>query len=105
MIVRKRFNPNRPIKLTKKQIKELEEMEASPIVYDEDCPPLTDEELSKMRRVSDIRKEERRKKTVSIRLSSQALKKARSLGKGYTSILSRILEDALNDNETIKKYL
>ena len=52
-----------------------------------------------------MRNEERRKKTVSIRLSSQALKKARSLGKGYTSILSRILEDALNDNETIKKYL
>lgn len=105
MIVRKKLDLNKPVKLTKKQIKELEKMEASPIVYDEDCPPLTKEELSKMYRVSEIRREERRKETVSIRLSSKALKKARSLGKGYTSILSRILEDALNDNETIKKYL
>ena len=103
MIVKVKRKKNTP--LTPEQIKELEEMEVSPIVYDEDCPPITDEELSRMRRVSDMRNEERRKKTVSIRLSSKALKKARSLGKGYTSILSRILEDALNDNETIKKYL
>ncbi|MEI3175137.1 MAG: BrnA antitoxin family protein [Lachnospiraceae bacterium] len=45
------------------------------------------------------------KQTVTIRLSPQALKKARSLGKGYTSVLSRILENALNDPNTIKHYL
>ena len=45
------------------------------------------------------------KQTVAIRLSPQALTKAKSLGKGYTTILSRILEAALADNETIKHYL
>lgn len=91
--------------LTKKQIKMLEELEARPIVYDEDCPPLTEEQLKNFRRVSEINKEERNKQTVSLRLSPQAIKKAKSLGKGYTSVLSRILEAALNDNELIKKFL
>lgn len=45
------------------------------------------------------------KQTVAIRMSPQALEKARSLGKGYTSVLSRILEAALADNETLKHYL
>ena len=91
--------------LTKKQKAMLEKMRNSPIVYDEDCPELTDEELSQFRRVSEIKREERNKQTVSLRLSPQAIKKAKSLGKGYTSVLSRILEAALNDNEIIKKYL
>lgn len=91
--------------LTKKQIKMLEELEARPIVYDEDFPPLTEEQLKNFRRVSEINKEERNKQTVSLRLSPQAIKKAKSLGKGYTSVLSRILEAALNDNELIKKFL
>lgn len=42
---------------------------------------------------------------VAIRLSPQALTKAKSLGKDYTTILSRILETALADNEIIKQYL
>lgn len=91
--------------LTKKQKKMLEKMENSPIVFDEDCPPLTEEQLKNFRRVSDFNREERKKQTVSLRLSPQAIKKAKSLGKGYTSVLSRILEAALNDNEFIKKYL
>ena len=100
---KKSIDLNKP--LTKKQIKMLEEMEASPVTYDEDCPELSEEELANFRRISETRNEERRKQTVSLRLSPQAMKKAKSLGKGYTSILSRILESALNDNEIIKKHL
>ena len=92
-------------KPSEKQNKILQEMEKTPISYDEDCPELSDEELAQFRRISDIRNEERRKQTVSLRLSPQAMKKAKSLGKGYTSVLSRILEAALNDNEVIKKFL
>ena len=94
-------------KPTAKQIKMLQEMESSPVVYDYDydCPELTEEELSQFRRISDVRNDNRRKQTVSLRLSPQALKKARSLGKGYTSVLSRMLEALLSNNEMIKKYL
>ena len=76
-----------------------------PIVFDEDSPELTREELKEFRRVSDENRLERNKQTVTLRLSPQALKKARSLGKGYTSVLSRILEGALSDNDVIRHYL
>ena len=91
--------------LTKKQIKMLEKMVNRPIVYDEDCPELTEEQLKQFKEAADLKREERLKQTVSLRLSPQAMKKAKSLGKGYTSVLSRILEAALSDNEVIKKYL
>ena len=58
-----------------------------------------------MVRVSEIRRDERRKQTVTLRLSPKALRTAKSLGKGYTSVLSRILENALTDTELIKHYL
>ena len=102
-MVSKKIDVNK--KPTKAQIRMLSELEDRPIVYDEDCPQLSDEELSQFRRISDIRNEERKKQTVSLRLSPQAVRKAKSLGKGYTSVLSRILEVALSDNDLIKKCL
>lgn len=92
-------------KLTPQEIEMLEEAENAPFVPDEDCPELTDEQLRQFRRISDERQEERRKQSVTLRLSPQAVRTAKSLGKGYTSVLSRILEAALADSETIKHYL
>jgi hypothetical protein len=42
---------------------------------------------------------------VTLRISQKSLRKAKSLGKGYTAVLSRILENALNDDELIKRNL
>lgn len=93
-------------KLTENQIKELRELENAPVVPDEDCPELTDEQLAKFAAAARERNQKmQNKQMVAIRLSPQALLKAKSLGKGYTTILSRILETALADNETIKQYL
>lgn len=103
MIIKKDIDINAP--LTEAQKAMIENSIASEIVFDEDCPELTDEELSEFKRVSGLRRAQRRKQTVTVRLSPQALTKAKSLGKGYTSILSRILETALNDNDMIKKCL
>lgn len=80
----------------------LKDVEPTP---DEDSPEFSEEELKQFKRVSAERKAERNKQTVTLRLSPQALNKARSLGSGYTSVLSRILEAALSDSETIRKYL
>ena len=91
--------------LTEAQINVLRELESSAVVFDEDNPPLTPEQLNKFKRVSEINRKSRRKETVSLRLSPRALEKAKSLGKGYTSVLSRILEDILEDNNQIEKYL
>ncbi|MCD8118803.1 MAG: BrnA antitoxin family protein [Lachnospiraceae bacterium] len=92
-------------KLSEEQEKMLSDAEKRPVVSDEDCPELTEEELAQFYRVSEKRREEHKKQTVTLRLSPQALKTAKSLGKGYTSVLSRILESALRDKEVIQRYL
>ncbi|MCM1024496.1 MAG: BrnA antitoxin family protein [Prevotella sp.] len=92
--------------LTEEQLAMLREVEASPAVPDEDCPEVTEEQLAKFAVAARERRQKlQNKQTVAIRLSPQALQKAKSLGKGYTAVLSRILEAALADNETIKHYL
>ena len=90
---------------TAEEIEEIKNAREMPIVFDEDCPELTDEELARFKRIAKINKEERRKQSVTLRLSPRALKKAKSLGKGYTSVLRRILETALDDNDLLKKSL
>ncbi len=103
MIIRKEIDFKQPLTEEQKQI--LENLKTRPVEPDEDFPELTEEQLAKMKKISEIRREERKKQTVTLRLSPQALKTAKSLGKGYTSVLSRILESALTDEELIKQYL
>lgn len=98
--MRKEIDVSKP--LTKEQLNELEEAVKRPIVYDEDCPKLTEEQLRSFHRVNDYN---RKTTNISIRLLNSTLSKAKSLGKGYTSIMNRILEDVLNDNEKLKNYL
>ena len=91
--------------ITPEEIEMLKTASKVPIVFDEDSPELTEEDLKGFRRVSEENRLERNKQTVTLRLSLQALRKAKSLGKGYTSVLSRILEGALSDNDVIRHYL
>lgn len=92
--------------LTTEQLAMLKNVASSPAVPDEECPELTDEQITKLAEIARTRRQQTQtKQTVAIRLSPQALTKAKSLGKGYTTILSRILETALADNEIIKQYL
>ena len=103
MVVRKDIDINKPLSDDEKKM--LERADKMPIVYDEDSLELTPEQLTEFRRVSEMRNNERRKQTVTLRLSPSALSKAKSLGKGYTSVLARILEEALKDNDMIKRCL
>jgi len=103
MIIRREINLNAP--LTAEQHSMLEELKNRAVQPDEECPELTVEQLNHLVRVSEQRREERRKQTVTLRLSPKALRTAKSLGRGYTSVLSRILESALSDAELIKHYL
>lgn len=59
MIVRREVDFTKPIQLTQEQIKEIEALKAmddSEIVFDEDCPEQTPEELKQFKRVSDSHK-------------------------------------------------
>jgi uncharacterized protein (DUF4415 family) len=85
--------------LTNEEVQEIEALEERPIAYDEDAPELSIEQIKQFKRMDHT------KQTVSIRLSPQTMEKARALGKGYTSVLSRLLDAALNDEEMIKKCL
>ena len=49
MIVRKVLIPGAP--LTPDQIRRLDDLKNHPIVYDEDCPEMTDEQLRQFKRV------------------------------------------------------
>jgi len=91
--------------VTEEMLRELDEAAKRPPVYDPENPPLTDEQLAKMRRVHEIKQEERRKQNVTLRLTPQTVRKAKALGKGYTSILSRIVEGVMNDPELLERYL
>lgn len=87
---------------------EVEIMEAAeklPIIYDNDSPEMTPEMLAEFKSLYKDFIPERNKKTVSLRLSPSTFAKAKALGKGYTSVLSRLLDLALNDPEMVKKCL
>ena len=81
---------------------ELEAAASLPPVFDEDSPEMTAETLLEFKR---MRQSERNKQTVSLRLSPSTLKKAKMYGKGYTSFLSRLLDEAIKDESLIRKCI
>ena len=90
---------------TAEQIEEVRRAAARPVIPDDDCPEFTDEQLKQFHRVVQERMDKskkNRKQSITLRLSPKAAQKARSLGKGYTSILAGILESALEDPTYIK---
>ena len=93
MPVRKEIDVSAP--LTEERIAELEALKDRPVVPDEENPELTDEEFAKMVSIRQFKLEQQKKQIVSVRLSSRALNKAKAFGKGYTSLLSQILEKTL----------
>lgn len=88
-----------------KMLKNLRKMKEEDIVYDEDSPRLTDEQLSKFKRVNEGNQEKRKKQTIAVRLSPNTVKTYKSLGKGYTSVIGRILDYVASDANILKKFL
>lgn len=92
-------------KLTKEMKRELKEAAKAPIVYDEDCPELTEEELAEFARIAKQQRDERKKKVIALRVNNSTLEKAKKLGKGYTAILSRMIDLCIDDKELLQKCL
>ena len=101
----KKYVLNTDQKLTKEQILMVKEAAKRPVVPDDDNPELTDEQLASLHRVHELRSADRRRQNVTLRLTPQAIRKAKALGKGYSGILSRIVESILDDPSTLSKYL
>ena len=88
--------------LTEEEIQELEAAEKKEPVFDEDSPLMMKEQLMQFKRIN---RENRTKPTVSLRISPTTLKKAKQYGKGYTGLLSRLLDAAIDDEELVKKCI
>ena len=96
------LEPNQ--KPSKEQLMEVAKASKKPILIDDDSPEFTEAQLAQFKRLlaySESYKRENRKQNVTLRLSPQTIKKAKALGKGYTSILAAIIENALNNPEDI----
>ncbi len=98
-IVREGQKPN------SKQLKEIEKYKDIDPTPDEEIPELSYEDMERFRLAAIKKREERQKQVLTLRVSAETMKKAKSLGKGYTGILSRLLEMALNDPQMIEKCL
>ncbi len=88
--------------LTEEEIRELEAAEKKEPVFDDDSPLMMKEQLMQFKRIN---RESRTKPTISLRISPATLKKAKQYGKGYTGLLSRLLDEAINDEDLVRKCI
>ena len=104
-IVRKRIVIREGDTLSPKQIKMLEEMDKAPIVFDEDCPELSDAQLDKMAAIVRERKrvEELNLQTLApLHVLPETLRVARKYG---DAVMGRLLDLAAQDEAMIQKCL
>lgn len=88
--------------LTSEEVQELEAAEKKTPVFDADSPEMTAEMLLQFKRIN---REDRNKQTISLRISPKTLRIAKSYGKGYTSFLSRLLDEAIQDESLVRKCI
>ena len=88
--------------LTPEEYEELEEAEKKEPVFDEESPSMTKEQLMQFKRTNH---ESRTKQTISLRISPETLRKAKQYGKGYTGLLSRLLDEVIDNEELIRKCI
>ena len=89
-------------KPTEEQIAEIRQAALQVPVYDEDCPELTMEQMLRYREAA---RKKRERKVVSIEMSDVDYATAKSLGKGYRGILSRLLSSALKDQGLVQQAI
>ena len=88
--------------LTDEEMRELQAAESMQPTFDDDSPEMTFEQLMQFKRIN---RKNRTKPTISLRVSPETLKKAKQYGKGYTGLLSRLLDIAINDDELVRKCI
>lgn len=93
------------VSLTSKELKQLELAKKMPIIYDEDSPRLTKKMLKEFKHYSKVKHDKRIKETMSLRVSKSTKEKLIALGKGYTSIVNRLIEYALDNPRVLRKCL
>lgn len=90
---------------TAEAVEEVRKAQGMPIVYDEDSPELTDEDYARMAKAARAQRAGDQRVPVSLRVKRRTLAKAKATGKGYTGFLSRLIDNAIEDEELVKKSL
>lgn len=92
-------------KPTTAQIAEIREAAKRPIVPDEDAPELTEDQLQKFAILARKQRKHQQSKTIALHVTPDTFEKAKKLGDEYPSILSRLLDMALDNPEMIRRCL
>jgi len=88
----------KPTKEERKRIKaEIREARKAPPVYDPDCPPSSPEALKEFAHLAAERNRRKKKKSVTIRVAPDILERYKTMGSGYTGIMSDVLQYAVNN--------
>lgn len=92
-------------KPSKEAIEEVEAAAKRPIVFDDESPRFTKEQMRIMAEKARERRAEEKKPVVALRVTPSTLELARATGKGYTGFLSRLLDLAINDADMVQRAL
>jgi uncharacterized protein (DUF4415 family) len=77
--------------------KAVREARKSPPVYDPDCPPSSPEALKEFAHLAAERNRRKKKKSITIRVSPDVLESYKTMGSGYTGVMSDVLSYAVNN--------
>ena len=77
--------------------KAVREARKAPPVYDPDCPPSSPEALKEFAQLAAERNRRKKKQSITIRVSPDILESYKTMGRGYTGIMSDVLSYAVNN--------
>ena len=83
-------------------VREVEEAYKRPIVFDEDCPEMTDEQLDKFAAMARERDAKRTRQPLSLDVLPTTVSAAKKYG---AAVMSRLLDLAVQDEAMLKKCL
>jgi len=94
--------PKEILKLAKEQVMEARK---APKVYDVECPPSKPDALAEFAAMArNLRKKQRKTSSVvALRIKPDTLLKYKALGRGYTGIMSDVLNYAADNPEILNK--
>ena len=90
--------PKEVIARVKKAVRQAREV---PPVYDPDCPPSSPEALKEFAFLAAERNRRKKKQSITIRVSPDVLQSYKIMGRGYTAIMSDVLQYAAKNPAVI----
>ena len=81
----------------KEVIQEIRRAARRPVKYTEEFPPLSQEALKEFAQLAAERNRQKKKKLITIRISPDVLESYKTMGSGYTGIMSDVLQYAVKN--------